>query len=194
MLVGIFVGGGSRRMGGRPKGLLPAPDGSGSLVERLVRVAREALADGEPVLVGGAEPYAALALPALTDQPPGSGPIGGLIALLAAAGRRPAIALACDLPAIRPELVARLAHEAPAAAALAPRMQGRWQPLVARYDPPRALAAARGALAAGRRSLQAVFDALGAGAAELALDAEERATLDDWDEPADVGGAAGEHG
>ncbi len=40
-LVGIFVGGRGLRMGGVAKGLLPAPDGSGPLAKRLVRVTRE---------------------------------------------------------------------------------------------------------------------------------------------------------
>src|SRR5690606_11908006 len=70
------------------------------LVERLVRVARARGA--EPVLLGDAAPYAALApgVPLLADQPRGIGPLGGLAALLDRAGDRHAISLACDMPYI----------------------------------------------------------------------------------------------
>ena len=40
-LVGIFVGGKGRRMGGVAKGLLTAPGGAETLVARLARVVRE---------------------------------------------------------------------------------------------------------------------------------------------------------
>ena len=69
----------------------------GLIVVRTVRLARALGMD--VALVGAAAPYAALALgvPRLDDAPPGVGPLGGLAALLAWAGARPAIAVACGV-------------------------------------------------------------------------------------------------
>ena len=61
VVLGIFVGGASTRMGGQPKGLLPAPTGE-PLVSRTIAAGRAAgLA---PVLVGAAEHYLRLESPA----------------------------------------------------------------------------------------------------------------------------------
>jgi molybdenum cofactor guanylyltransferase len=180
-LVGIFVGGAGSRMGGIAKGLLRAPDRSERLVDRLARIAAEAISDCEIVLVGRHAAYAGLDLPALGDAPGRTGPSAGLLALLEEAERRErtAIALACDLPAVTRELVERLASHAPGASALAPRSAGIWQPLFARYDPAACLSAARAA-AAPWRVLEAV------GATELPLSDAERALLHDWDTPDDL--------
>ncbi len=185
-LVGIFVGGKSRRMGGTPKGLLPAPDGSETLVTRTSRIACEVLPGARVVLVGSAEPYAALGLPVLADSPSGIGPIGGLGALLADAaerGKSQAFAIACDLPFISTELFRRLAAELLEAPAAAFRVGGIWQPLFARYEPRTALSATRAALAAGERALQSVL--LRLDVAELPLDETQHRELDDWDTPDD---------
>jgi len=189
-LVGIFVGGRSRRMGGRPKGLLPAPDRAGeTLVERLARIAAAALPASDIVLVGEAKPYAELGIPALADDPEGIGPLGGLSALLAEAERRgapSAVALACDMPFVSAALLERLGAFRPDAAAVAPRQDGRWQPLCARYAAAPALAAARRVLAGEQRALFAVLDELGDGAAELPLEDAELELLRDWDRPEDL--------
>ncbi|HTV22511.1 MAG TPA: NTP transferase domain-containing protein, partial [Polyangiaceae bacterium] len=124
-------------------------------------------------------------------DPQGQGPIGGLRALLLEAdiSSRDAIALAVDLPYVTPELIRRLCFETRGAAALAPREDGRWQPLFARYRPRPVLAAIDAALASGRTSLQSIFDVLGDGAdrsLELELTPEERRHLRDWDRPSDM--------
>lgn len=193
-MVGILVGGQGRRMGGVAKGLLEH-DGQ-TLIERLIDASRLAAAPCEPpplVLVGSAAAYASTGLPVLADDPVGSGPIGGLRALLVAAEEsgRDAIALAVDLPYVTPDLLRRLCFERVGAAALAPREAGRWQPLFARYRPAPVLAAIDVALASGRSSLQAIFDILGMGAdrsAELELAPDERDRLRDWDRPSDMVG------
>lgn len=191
-LVGIFVGGQSRRMGGEPKGLLVAPGGTETLVARLLRISREALPDGEVVLVGNADAYLALGLRALADSPPGIGPIGGLSALLAEAqarGAAQAFAVACDLPFASAQLLARLASESPGAPAAAFRAGGIWQPLFARYEPRAALAATRAAIAAGDRSLQRVLSRLDL--TELSLGNGQLAELTDWDTPEDASRRSG---
>jgi molybdopterin-guanine dinucleotide biosynthesis protein A len=181
IVVGIFVGGESRRMGGRAKGLLVAPDGE-PILARTIALARELSSD--VVLVGKQAEYAHVEARAIDDAEPRSGPLGALVALLAHAGERRAIALACDMPRITRALLARLAIEDAEASILAPRTEGRWSPLFARYDPSRVLAEARARLGARELSLQPLLDAIGA--RELDLDAEERRAILDWDAPEDI--------
>lgn len=188
VVVGIFVGGKSSRMGGRPKGLLPTAEGE-TLVTRLARTAREAIPAAEVVLVGASEPYASLGVRMIADDPAGMGPLGGLSALLGEArrlGAPAAIALACDMPYVTSALLARLATTAPDAVAVAPRIDGTWQPFFARYDAQLGARAIETSLAGGRRSLRSVLDNLGEGAREMGLTPEEAMALGDWDEPGDV--------
>lgn len=182
LVVGVFVGGASTRMG-RTKALLAAPEGV-TLVERQVRLARAIGA--EVVLVGRRDDVPAIA-PVLDDARVDAGPLGGLVSLLTHAGERPAIALACDMPFVSEDLLARLA-EAPPALVLAPRREGRWEPLCARYDASRVLPVARETLARGALAMQGLLDALGA--VELVLEPGEASLLDDWDTPTDVSGSS----
>lgn len=185
-ILGIFVGGASRRMGGRPKGLLPAPVSAPvTLVESLVAAGRAAgLA---PVLVGAAEAYAAAVpgVPRLADSPAGVGPLGGLNALLQAAGEGEAIAVACDMPYVDAAILERLARHPSAADAVAPRRAGRWEPMLARYRAPAARPVLERALAEGVRSFQELFERLGV--EPLELDAALERALIDWDTPDAVG-------
>lgn len=190
-VIGLFVGGQSSRMGGFPKGNLRAPGSALTLLERLIEEARAGSAATPLVLVGNAEPYASLALPALADQPPGIGPLGGLGALLEQArssGKTHAVALACDLPRLDRTLIARLLEQEPRAAALVAQQGTVRNPLIARYEVERTRAALSQTLAQQRRSLQAVLDQLGPDVACLELSAAEQARLDDWDTPDDAAG------
>jgi molybdopterin-guanine dinucleotide biosynthesis protein A len=184
-IAGILIGGGSRRMGGAPKGLLPAPDGGEPIAARLARIAREAgLA---PVLVGDLADYdGPVALPRLGDRPSGIGPLGGLAALLEHAAEGDAVALACDLPLLSTALLARLATHPTAAPVLAPRMRGKagFEPLFARYRAPAVLPLVVAAIGRGERSPVRLLDSLTVG--ELELTDAERAQLVDWDAPGDV--------
>jgi molybdenum cofactor guanylyltransferase len=186
MRIGIFVGGRSTRMGGKPKGLLPAPDSGEPLVVRSCRLAREAGLD--PCLVGAAQAYAPL-LPELAivaDAPAGIGPLGGLLGLLRSAGGAPVVALACDMPHVTQALLARLAAADVQGDVLAARGQkGLWEPLCARYETARVHPPLERAIAAGVRSFQRLFAQLEL--EELSLSAEELACLTDWDRPEDVG-------
>jgi molybdenum cofactor guanylyltransferase len=184
-LVGIFVGGAARRMGGVPKGLLAAPDGTGTLIERLARVCRQALPGARVVLVGSSPAYASLGLPMIADDPAGVGPLGGLRALLLAAGGGAVLALSCDLPFIEAALVRRIASEIAGAAAVAPRPDGIWEPLCACYAVEPCLHLATQLIAEGRGGLFRVLDALGDQAVALPLSPEERRELRDWDTPQD---------
>lgn len=180
--IGIFVGGASRRMGGAPKGLLPAPDTGEALVVRAARIARETgLA---PCLVGRAAAYrdALPDLDTIDDAPAGVGPLGGLRALLCARGPR-VIALACDMPFVDAACLARLRDAPDDAAVIAARRSpdAPWEPLLARYDAARVLPALDAALAAGERSFQAVLRRVTV--AEITLPTQ---ALQDWDAPEDL--------
>jgi len=179
---GIFVGGRSSRMGGRPKGLLELTPGV-TLVERW-RALFERL-EIPTVLVGEHAAYAHLGLPAIADEPH-AGPLGGLLALLGHAKGRMAIAVACDMPFVSEALVRRLASlpRAPAVPAFAARREGRWEPFFARYDAPIVRPIARVEAEAGRFTLKGLLDAVKAG--ELVLEDGEAEELDDWDTPEDA--------
>lgn len=187
MLVGLFVGGLGKRLGGVAKGNLKI-DGGTTVLERLIATTREALPDARLLLVGEASAYQDCGLSVVADDPPGIGPLGGLRALLlhARAGDHPqAIALACDQPFLGAGLIRRLAREAPQATALAPRPGGVWQPLAARYALG-ALSAVEAGIGEHRHALHRVLERLGEGAVELGLSADEEAELRDWDRPEDV--------
>jgi molybdopterin-guanine dinucleotide biosynthesis protein A len=180
-------------MGGAAKGLLEAP-GGGTLLDRWVALLRGAAAD--VVLVGEHPAYAghAAGLEVLADDPAGIGPMGGLVALLArgveglGAGASDArgrvLAVACDMPFVSMDLVTRLVA-APDAPIVAPRRDGRWEPLFARYDATCVLPAARRRVASGALALQGLLNE--AGAVALPLEPRELAELDDWDTPGDRG-------
>jgi molybdopterin-guanine dinucleotide biosynthesis protein A len=185
VLAGIFVGGASIRMGGLAKGLLESPDGP-RIVDRwrgLFEAARIPC-----VLVGRRAEYTGIPLETLDDAPTGIGPLGGVLALLLhARGRaRLAITVGCDMPYVSAALVRRLVA-APDAVAVAPKVGGRWEPMLARYDVARAwpIADARARMAEGQggRSMRGLLDALDA--QQLALAPDEEKLLADWDEPAD---------
>lgn len=184
-IAGIFVGGRSRRMGGRPKGNLVLPSGE-TLVSRwraLFDAARVPV-----VLVGRHEAYASEGLAVVDDAPLAEGielgPLGGLVAFLRHAGARHGVAVACDMPFVSPELLQRLLT-APAAAAVAPRVDGRWEPFFARYDAAAVEPVAMAHAQAHRLALKDLLDAVSA--SELPLAPSEAAQLADWDTPEDAG-------
>ena len=188
IVIGIFVGGAGKRMGGVPKGMLLAPASSETLVERLLRVCAEAAPEAVPCLVGQSAVYAALGLSQLVDDPPEVGPIGGLRSLLIhaqAVGATQALALACDLPFID-AAVLRLLSAPLAGSARVPFADGRFQPLAAAYAPLPALAAVDRALAQGKQALMRVLDELGTGLERVELDAVQARALRDWDTPDDT--------
>lgn len=179
-VAGIFVGGQASRYGGLPKGLLTTQAGTESLVARLVSIATKL--DLDVVLVGAHPAYASLGIPMIHDAPGASGPIAGLSALIDHAGTRPAIALACDMPHVTQELLARLV-EAPPAAIVAAKRDGHWEPLFARYDPSLCREPLRRTIDAGRRALKSLLDDVGAQVLDLAPG--EGRLLHDWDTPED---------
>lgn len=166
-------------MGGRPKGLL---EHEGSTL--LTRLARSFESVGiETVLVGRRSEYLSSALETIDDEPPGIGPLGGVCALLRRAGDGVAVVVACDMPFLTSELLARLLDAADAPAR-APRIAGEWEPMLARYNAPLALPVAARRAREGKTSLQGLLDELRAEPFALAP-GEERA-LTDWDTPEEM--------
>lgn len=180
-VAGIFIGGAGVRMGGAPKGLLVGPARQ-TLIARWCELFAELAVP--VVLVGEGEAYAGLSTPALRDEPPGIGPLGGLLALLRHAGAGQAIVVACDMPWISRPLLQRLLHDDPGAPLLAAWQRDRWQPFFARYHAPTVLPIAERCLAEGHRALHTVLDA--AGAQRLQLTDDELTQLRDWDTAEDV--------
>ncbi|MDH3200200.1 MAG: molybdenum cofactor guanylyltransferase [Myxococcales bacterium] len=184
----IFVGGESRRMG-EAKGLLTVPGGSQTILEQLVDRGRDA--GLVPLLVGNASPYSGLVteLPRVDDEPPGSGPLGGLRAALAfarEAGQRYVIAVACDMPHVMTEALLLLRDHPTEAVVLAPRRgpEAPWEPMLARYDAERLVPVLDDVIGDGRRSFQELFSEVEVWPIEL-TPAIVR-SLDDWDTPEDV--------
>jgi molybdopterin-guanine dinucleotide biosynthesis protein A len=188
LLVGIFVGGRSLRMG-TPKGLLRAPGESGlTLLGRTALTAQKAFPGARQVLVGVRPEYGDFPLPVLRDAAKDSGPLGGLVALLREAERAGAsfvIALGCDFPYLSVALLQKLAGADPGQEVIAPRDSGYYQPLVARYKTS-ARSFFEAALVARQLALQPLLRDLNA--SELLLDPGQEKELRDWDEPSDIAG------
>jgi molybdopterin-guanine dinucleotide biosynthesis protein A len=181
VLGGVFVGGAGRRMGRCAKGMLEAP-GGGTLVERAVAALRGA-GVAHVLLVGRHDGYEKLGLEMIDDEPGGIGPLGGLAALLRRAGPSRALALACDMPFVSAALLARL-RSAQGAPVVAPRRDGLWEPLCARYEATRVLPAVLRRIGAGEHALQPLLAECGAVA--LPLDPRDEDELRDWDTPEDL--------
>jgi len=175
------VGGASRRMGGAAKGLLRLANGE-TLVDRWLRLFDRL--GVECVLVGVRPEYAPRRM--LADAPECEGPLAGLVALLhqgKASGARHVLAVGCDMPHVSDALVSRLLA-APHAPAIAAKREGRWEPMLARYEVEPSLAIARARAARDDTSLHGLLEALAAVPLDLSL--SESRELDDWDTPGDV--------
>lgn len=151
----VLTGGASRRFGG-PKADVRV--GGERLADRTARVLSAVAAPALEVGPG------ASTLEALMEPVPGRGPLAAVAAgwarlLELGAGDRPVLVLAVDLPFLDPALLEVLAA-APPALAVVPRVDGRAQPLCARYAPA-ALGRVDEILAAGERSMQAFLTVLG---------------------------------
>lgn len=151
----LLTGGASRRMGS-DKALLEV-DG-----QRFVdRTAAALCAVADPVLEVGP---GRSALPAVREDPPGSGPLAAVVtgaaALRGAGHAGPVIVLAVDMPSVTVGLL-RLLAARPGPTTAVPRAGGHPQVLCARYGPD-ALAGAERLLGAGGVSLRKLLEAMDA--------------------------------
>jgi molybdopterin-guanine dinucleotide biosynthesis protein A len=162
----LLTGGASRRMGS-DKALIEV-DG-----RRLVdRAATVLAAVADPVVEVGP---GWSGLPAVREDPPGTGPLAalsaGAAALRAAGHDGPVLVLAVDMPRVGVELLRFLARRAGTDTAV-PRAGGHPQPMCARYGPD-VLAAVDEHLAAGGRSLRDLLETLAASGAVRWVEPEE---------------------
>jgi molybdenum cofactor guanylyltransferase len=144
----ILAGGRARRMGGRAKPMLEV-DGR-AILDRLIDALRPHVAE---IVIAVADPHQAPAgLRAIFDLPDtrGAGPLAGIAAARAAVTTPWLIAVAGDMPFVSADVIAALlARCGPDVDAVAPRIGGLPEPLLAVWSPAAGAAAAR-RIAAGR--------------------------------------------
>jgi molybdenum cofactor guanylyltransferase len=141
----VLAGGASSRMG-RDKALLEIGG------RPLIALALEKLrALGLQPRIAGSRPDLAAFAPVVPDNFPGSGPLAGIVAALAASDADPNLFLPVDLPNLPVAFLSWMAGraEASGAAATLPLLAGRPQPLCAVYHRS-LLPGLRAALAAGQ--------------------------------------------
>ncbi len=92
---------------GRDKALVPW--GSGTLVGHVA--SQVAAAAGSAVIVGHPERYGGLGFPALADEAPGCGPLGGICTALAASRAEWNLVVACDMPFVTAAFLGELLEE-----------------------------------------------------------------------------------
>jgi molybdopterin-guanine dinucleotide biosynthesis protein A len=126
----ILAGGQAARLGGRPKGLLPF--GSGRILDYQIRALREAVGDGDIVIIAN-DPrvYEPLGVRVVADRMPGTGALGGLFTALAECDAPLTIVLACDLPFVTGAFAAFLAAECHGRDVALPKTLDGFHPLCA---------------------------------------------------------------
>ena len=113
-------------------------------------------------LVGDPNLHSSLGIPVISDQVPGAGPLGGIVAALADAKCQWCLIAACDMPLVAGAPLAALIGKAAQASgkAILPRTpDGRLQPLCAIYST-KARAPLEDALVAGVRKVTEALECL----------------------------------
>ena len=185
----LFAGGQSRRMG-RDKALLPLPDGR-LLWQRQLDVLRE-LEPAELFISGPSRPGFPADAPTVGDAVPGLGPLGGIVAALAAMRSARLLVLAVDLPMMTSAYLRELIHHGgkDTARGVVPQASnGFFEPLAALY-PRTALAIAQDRLDRRELSLQPFIRALIANrlVAALPVKTGKAGFFANWNAPEDLPG------
>jgi len=152
-LTGIVLAGGASRRMGRDKAFLEL-DGKpliAHVIERLARVCAEVL-----VVAGDVQPYAGLGARLVEDRFRNVGVLGGLHAGLEAAAHELALAVGCDMPFLRPELLKAFASWAEGFDVVVLRQGEQIEPLHGAYRRT-CLPAIEGAICAGERRIISFF-------------------------------------
>jgi molybdopterin-guanine dinucleotide biosynthesis protein A len=170
---------------GRDKAFLPFPPRR--LIDHQVATLR-ALGPAELLISGRPETdYAVAEARVVFDDVPDEGPLGGVIAVLAAATTPLVLVLAVDMPAMTPAFLGRLLGGASPGVGVVPRCQGRWEPLAAVY-PRGLLPRARCYRQEGCRALQPLLQAAAEAGAILPLEvpAADAGILANLNSPTDL--------
>ena len=125
----ILAGGRGKRLGNQQKALVSV--GGTPIVARQLAVLAP-LTSERIIVAGDTKPYEPFGARLVTDLHPGAGPLAGLESALAATTADALLVFACDLPFLDAALVTAL-RDAPAAEAVVARLDGKAQPLAARY-------------------------------------------------------------
>lgn len=126
----ILAGGAGKRLGNVAKGLVPV--GGRPIVARQLDVLKP-LVEECLIVAGDPKPYDSFGARLVVDLHPGGGPLSGIEAALSATTADALLVFACDLPFLDAALVTALRDSEPAAEAVVARLDGKSQPLAARY-------------------------------------------------------------
>jgi molybdenum cofactor guanylyltransferase len=126
----ILAGGKSRRMG-RDKAFLPF--GKGMLIERVIEVVRP-VTDELLLITNTPLQYQRFGLPMVSDVIPETGSLGGIYTALVHAKTPHSLALACDMPFVKPVFLHFLCTMAAEADVVIPKNAEDFQPLCAVYS------------------------------------------------------------
>ena len=175
---------------GRDKAILPLPDGR-LLWQRQLDVLRE-LGPAELFISGPARAGFPADVPTVEDAVPGLGPLGGIVAALAAMRSARLLVLAVDLPMMTSAFLRELLHHCGndgLRGAVPQAADGFFEPLAAVY-PHAALATAQARLDRRELSLQPFVRALSEDrqVANFPLGVAETALFVNWNAPADLRG------
>jgi molybdopterin-guanine dinucleotide biosynthesis protein A len=145
----ILAGGRATRLGGADKAALLI--GGARIIDRQI-AELAVVADDISIIANDPSRYTALQIPVQPDAMPGAGPLGGIYTALARARHDRVLVVACDLPFITRDLLARLVEEAgDEVDAVVPKSARGPEPLCALYTrgcmPAIEARVARGALA-----------------------------------------------
>ena len=147
----ILAGGESSRMG-RPKHLLPTPQGT--LIDHFVKELSPMFT--EVLVVGRNLTLSRPGIRTVDDARPEQCPLVGIYSGLRAANTDLAFVLACDLPFIKPELVQYLLSCAHEVDIVVPVVEGYYEPLCAVYRRT-AIPVAENILDAGGRKITKIY-------------------------------------
>lgn len=152
----ILAGGRARRFGGRDKSTILIR--GRAILDR--QIAEAMLVTDDVMLVGAVPgPDRTTAVRPVQDRVPGSGPLAGLDAALAAARDEHVAVIACDMPFVSAALLAFMLDRAGAWDAVVPRTERGYHPLCAVYARACGAAVARH-LAEGRLRMLDLLDEL----------------------------------
>jgi molybdopterin-guanine dinucleotide biosynthesis protein A len=128
----ILAGGQATRLGGADKAALLI--GGARIIDRQI-AELAAVADDLAIIANDPARYAGLQIPVQPDVIPGAGALGGIYTALAGARHERVLVVACDLPFVTRDLLARLVEEAVEGIdAVVPRSARGLEPLCALYS------------------------------------------------------------